>query len=198
MGIDILLRAISHFAKLCFGVASIIDVSHRIHTVKIMLQVLIQKTSPLTCAMGLSGQNQFSTSCQNLDSSRLEPLSPTTYSAHTVQYSQTFPKSINVSFISPCRWCTLTYEFLRKLSKFFEMILIVSLLHSSFLSKEAASATRRYTNRRKRNQHALIVCGSEVGTRPPLHPPLPTCDKKRAWVHYSCPPPFIVHKQANL
>jgi hypothetical protein len=47
----------------------------------------------------------------------------------------------------------------------------VSLLHSSFLSKEAASATRRYTNRRKRNQHALIVCGSEVGTRTPPSPP---------------------------
>ncbi len=48
----------------------------------------------------------------------------------------------------------------------------VSLLHSSFLSKEAASETRRQTNRRKRNQHALIVCGSEVGTRtPPFSPP---------------------------
>ncbi len=61
-----------------------------------------------------------------------------------------------------------------------------------FLSKEAASATRRYMNRRKRNQHALIVCGSEVGTRNPPSPPPPTCDKRRAWVHYGCPPPSKV------
>jgi len=33
----------------------------------------------------------------------------------------------------------------------------------------------------------LIVCGSEVGTR--ALPSPPTCDKRRAWGPYGCPPP---------
>ncbi len=76
---------------------------HRTHKLKILLQVLIQNDITSHLYNGVIRQNQLSTSCENLDSSRLEPLSPTTYSAHTVLYIQIFSMSINVSFISSCR-----------------------------------------------------------------------------------------------
>ncbi len=143
----------SHFARLCFGVASIIDVSRRIHTVKIMLQVVIQ--SDITSTMGLTGQNQLSTSCENLDSSRLEPLSPTTYSAHTVLYSQIFPKSINVSIISSCR-CGFSASFFFK-GQCHE-IFNIRLFHESVSPKPLRMPLRLF-------QFFLQICGDIHSSR---------------------------------